>query len=103
MAGRFHKNQAKGLRMICRLKISSYLCSPYGSCLSEGTSETSSAESESGRVVIGSQARLRIWCRKAYGFESLRPHKISSGSPDIPKAMNGNEGSMGNEHSVFQY
>ena len=28
-----------------------------------------------GRVVIGSQARLRIWCRKAYGFESLRPHE----------------------------
>ncbi len=31
-----------------------------------------------GRVVIGSQARLRIWCRKAYGFESLRPHEASA-------------------------
>ena len=27
------------------------------------------------RVVIGSQARLRIWCLCAYGFESLRSHK----------------------------
>ena len=26
------------------------------------------------RVVIGSQARLRIWCLRAYGFESLRSH-----------------------------
>ena len=30
------------------------------------------------RVVIGSQARLRIWCLCAYGFESLRSHKKSS-------------------------
>ena len=29
------------------------------------------------RVVIGSQARLRIWCLRAYGFESLRSHKKS--------------------------
>ena len=28
-----------------------------------------------GRVEIGRQARLRIWCREAYGFDSLRPHK----------------------------
>ncbi len=28
-----------------------------------------------GRGVIGSRARLRIWCREAWGFESLRPHK----------------------------
>ena len=28
------------------------------------------------RVVIGSQARLRIWCLRAYGFESLRSHVI---------------------------
>ena len=27
-----------------------------------------------GRVEIGRQARLRIWCREAYGFDSLRPH-----------------------------
>ena len=25
--------------------------------------------------VIGSRARLRIWCRKAWGFESLHPHQ----------------------------
>ncbi len=24
--------------------------------------------------VIGSRARLRIWCREAWGFESLHPH-----------------------------
>ncbi len=24
--------------------------------------------------VIGSHARLRIWCREAWGFESLHPH-----------------------------
>ncbi len=27
--------------------------------------------------VIGSHARLRIWCREAWGFESLHPHQIS--------------------------
>ncbi len=26
--------------------------------------------------VTGSRARLRIWCRKAWGFESLHPHKF---------------------------
>ncbi|GEM_PF-4408198 len=30
---------------------------------------------ESGHGVIGSRARLRIWCREAWGFESLCPHK----------------------------
>lgn len=29
--------------------------------------------------VIGSRARLRIWCRKAWGFESLHPH--NTGTP----------------------
>ena len=37
-----------------------------------------------GRVEIGRQARLRIWCREAYGFDSLRPHskmtQLSAGS-----------------------
>ena len=28
----------------------------------------------SGCGVIGSHARLRIWCREAWGFESLHPH-----------------------------
>lgn len=28
----------------------------------------------SGCDVIGSHARLRIWCREAWGFESLHPH-----------------------------
>lgn len=28
-----------------------------------------------GRGEIGRRARLRIWCRKAWGFESLRPYK----------------------------
>src|ERR1051325_5213094 len=28
-------------------------------------------------VVIGSRARLRIWCRKAWGFESLHAHKVN--------------------------
>ena len=27
------------------------------------------------RGVIGSRARLRIWCREAWGFESLRAHR----------------------------
>ena len=27
-----------------------------------------------GYGVIGSRVRLRIWCRKAWGFESLYPH-----------------------------
>ncbi len=26
--------------------------------------------------VTGSRARLRIWCRKTYGFESLHPHEL---------------------------
>ncbi|SRR5690606_1212697 len=29
----------------------------------------------SGCGVIGSHARLRIWCREAWGFESLHPHQ----------------------------
>ena len=29
----------------------------------------------SGCGVIGSRARLRIWFRKEYGFESLHPHR----------------------------
>lgn len=31
-------------------------------------------EFSSGCGVIGSHARLRIWCREAWGFESLHPH-----------------------------
>ncbi len=31
-----------------------------------------------GSGVIGSRTRLRIWRRKAWGFESLLPHLISS-------------------------
>ena len=31
---------------------------------------------ECGCGVIGSRARLRIWCREAWGFESLHPHSI---------------------------
>lgn len=29
---------------------------------------------KSGCGVIGSHARLRIWCRETWGFESLHPH-----------------------------
>ena len=29
-----------------------------------------------GRGGIGRHARFRIWCRKAWGFESLRPHTV---------------------------
>ena len=29
-----------------------------------------------GRGGIGRHARFRIWCRKAWGFESLRPHSV---------------------------
>ena len=29
-----------------------------------------------GHGVIGSHVRLRIWCREAWGFESLCPHKV---------------------------
>ena len=32
---------------------------------------------KSGCGVIGSRARLRIWCREAWGFESLHPHRKS--------------------------
>ena len=32
------------------------------------------APHQSGCGVIGSHARLRIWCREAWGFESLHPH-----------------------------
>ena len=31
----------------------------------------------SGCGEIGRRARLRIWCRKACGFESLHPHQAS--------------------------
>ena len=33
-----------------------------------------------GRGEIGRRARLRIWCREAWGFESLRPHRKTSGT-----------------------
>ena len=36
------------------------------------------------RVVIGSQARLRIWCLRAYGFESLRSHIIKRSRSVFP-------------------
>ena len=29
-----------------------------------------------GRGGIGRRARFRFWCRKAYEFESLRPHQV---------------------------
>ena len=49
-----------------------------------------------GRVVIGSQARLRIWCREAYGFEFLRPHKkVSFGWPFCV-----DEGTPGAQHPI---
>ena len=35
-----------------------------------------------GYGVIGSRARLRIWCRKAWGFESLYPHKSVMAAED---------------------
>ena len=38
------------------------------------------------RVVIGSQARLRIWCLRAYGFESLRSHIIKR-SRSVPRSL----------------
>ena len=38
------------------------------------------------RVVIGSQARLRIWCLRAYGFESLRSHVIKR-SRSVPRSL----------------
>ena len=34
------------------------------------------------RGVIGSRARLRIWCLTTWGFESLRAHSIT---PDFPQ------------------
>ena len=43
-----------------------------------------SAVLKSGCVVIGSQARLRIWCLRAYGFESLHPHYLYGAYPRIP-------------------
>ena len=35
-----------------------------------------------GYGVIGSRARLRIWCRKAWGIESLYPHKSVMAAED---------------------
>ena len=37
--------------------------------------ERSSLKKNRGCGVIGSHARLRIWCFTAWGFESLHPHK----------------------------
>jgi hypothetical protein len=34
-----------------------------------------------GRGEIGRRARLRIWCRKAWGFESLRPYDQTREKP----------------------
>ena len=36
-----------------------------------------------GRGEIGRHARLRIWCREVWGFESLRPHKNKPGESRV--------------------
>ena len=48
--------------IVCKFHKLSYICSPFLKRKCRG------------RVEIGRQARLRIWCREAYGFDSLRPH-----------------------------
>ena len=73
----------ENLHPFCELKILYYLCIPFRTqnaaasnqvVFSDGLHVMSLPEGVCERVVIGSQARLRIWCLRAYGFESLRSH-----------------------------
>ena len=48
----------------------SYICTHKN----EASSLKLTIQKTSGCGVIGSHARLRIWCREAWGFESLHPH-----------------------------
>ena len=75
----------ENLHPFCELKILYYLCIPFRTqnaaasnqvVFSDGLHVMSLPEGVCERVVIGSQARLRIWCLRAYGFESLRSHFI---------------------------
>lgn len=74
------------------MKILYYLCNPFRTqnatasnqvVFSDGLYVMSLPEGICERVVIGSQARLRIWCLRAYGFESLRSHFIKR-SKSVP-------------------
>ena len=74
------------------MKILCYLYIPFRTqnatasnqvVFSDGLHVMSLPEGICERVVIGSQARLRIWCLRAYGFESLRSHFIKR-SKSVP-------------------
>lgn len=82
----------ENLHPFCELKILYYLCIPFRTqnaaasnqvVFSDGLHVMSLPEGICERVVIGSQARLRIWCLRAYGFESLRSHFIKR-SKSVP-------------------
>ncbi len=62
----FHVAKLYPSFFIRKFHIRLYICIPFGSYLILN----------SGCGVIGSRARLRIWCREAWGFESLHPDKI---------------------------
>ena len=75
------------------MKILYYLCNPFRTqnatasnqvVFSDGLHVMSLPEGICERVVIGSQARLRIWCLRAYGFESLRSHIIKRSRSVFP-------------------
>ena len=77
------------------MKILYYLCIPFRTqnatasnqvVFSDGLHVMSLPEGICERVVIGSQARLRIWCLRAYGFESLRSHVIKR-SRSVPRSL----------------
>ena len=77
------------------MKILYYLCIPFRTqnatasnqvVFSDGLHVMSLPEGICERVVIGSQARLRIWCLCAYGFESLRSHIIKR-SRSVPRSL----------------
>ena len=84
----------ENLHPFCELKILYYLCIPFRTqnsaasnqvVFSDGLHVMSLPEGVCERVVIGSQARLRIWCLRAYGFESLRSHFIKR-SRSVPRS-----------------
>ena len=85
----------ENLHPFCELKILYYLCIPFRTqnaaasnqvVFSDGLHVMSLPEGVCERVVIGSQARLRIWCLRAYGFESLRSHFIKR-SRSVPRSL----------------
>ena len=65
------KKMKKKFKNTCSYKYLPYICTHKNE-----RSSLKQTNKNCGCGVIGSHARLRIWCREAWGFESLHPHSL---------------------------